>query len=211
MAPILHLLRHGQGYHSSEVNGAEGYKIHDPNLTDKGRAQCEERCRIFTRHEHVRHARKHCCLFCRLTNNNQVDLLLASPLRRALQTCQLCFEPCVKRGLPIIALPHAEEASSDPCDTGSELDVLKSEFPTGVDFSLVPEHWTVHEGEFDTTFEALKARAIKLRRWIRDREEKEVVLVSHGFLNHYVTGDVDEQGKQTTGYVPSCLHAQQPY
>ena len=41
-------------------------------------------------------------------------------------------------------------------------------------------------------------RAAKLRRWIKQRPEKEVVLVAHGFFNHYITGEVDEKGEQTT-------------
>jgi hypothetical protein len=56
----------------------------------------------------------------------------------------------------------------------------------------------VHEGEYANSPVALNARAAKLRRFIRDREESEVVLVSHGFFNHYLTGDVNEKGEQTT-------------
>lgn len=104
----------------------------------------------------------------------------------------------MKRGLKILALPYAEEASDDPSDTGSELDVLLKDFPAQVDFNHVKEGWYLHDGEFATTPIALKARAAKLRRFIRDRPEKEVVLVSHGFFNHYLTSDVDDEGKQTT-------------
>jgi broad specificity phosphatase PhoE len=129
---------------------------------------------------------------------NQVELLLASPLRRALQTCELSFAPVVKRGLKIVALPIAEEASDAPCDTGSEVDVLKAEFPDIVDFDHVKHGWYVHEGEYAVDPKSLNARAAKLRRFIRDRPEKEVVLVSHGFFNHYITGDVNEKGEQTT-------------
>lgn len=35
---------------------------------------------------------------------------------------------------------------------------------------------------------------------MRSRKEKEVVLVSHGFFNHYLTGEVNEKGEQTTGW-----------
>lgn len=123
---------------------------------------------------------------------------MASPLRRALQTCQLCFQPVVDKGFKILALPYAEEASDDPSDTGSEVEVLQKEFPNQVDFNHVKHGWFLHDGDFATTPVALKARAAKLRRFIRDRPEKEVVLVSHGFFNHYLTSDVDDEGKQTT-------------
>lgn len=62
----------------------------------------------------------------------------------------------------------------------------------------VKHGWWVHEGEFAFEPKALLARAAKLRRWIKNRPEREIVLVAHGYFNHYVTGDVDEEGYQTT-------------
>lgn len=58
--------------------------------------------------------------------------------------------------------------------------------------------WWVHEGEYAFEPKTLLSRAAKLRRWIKNRPEKEVVLVAHGYFNHYVTGDVREDGYQTT-------------
>lgn len=92
----------------------------------------------------------------------------------------------------------AEEASDAPCDTGSEVDILKQEFPNSVDFDHVKHGWFLHEGEYAVDPKSLNARAAKLRRFIRDRPEKEIVLVSHGFFNHYITGDVNGKGEQTT-------------
>jgi len=133
-----------------------------------------------------------------LTHNVlQVELLLASPLRRALQTCAIAFEPALDRGLQIVALPMAEEASDAPCDTGSEVEVLQQEFPK-VDFDHLSYGWFIHEGEYATDPVSLNSRAAKLRQFIRDRPEREVVLVSHGFFNHYLTGDVNDRGEQTT-------------
>ena len=53
-------------------------------------------------------------------------------------------------------------------------------------------------GEYAFEPKALIARAAKLRRWIKARPEKEVVLVAHGFFNHFLTGDVKQDGEQTT-------------
>ncbi|KAK5168689.1 uncharacterized protein LTR77_005998 [Saxophila tyrrhenica] len=136
------------------------------------------------------------CLFSFVLSTS-IDLLLASPLRRALQTCTLTFAPALSRGHHIIALPYAEEASDAPCDTGSEPALLRSEFPN-ISFDHVGAGWWVHEGEYAFEPAALIARAAKLRRWIKARPEKEVVLVAHGFFNHYLTGDVDEKGEQST-------------
>lgn len=102
--------------------------------------------------------------------------------------------------MTILAIPQAEEASDEPSDTGSPLDILKQDFPRQVDFELMEKGWFVHEGEFSTSPEALRARAAKLRHFIRARPEKEAVLVSHGFFLHYLTGDVNEKGEQTTGW-----------
>lgn len=87
----------------------DGHLLHDPSLTEKGKQQCIDRCKDFDRHD-------------------KIELLLASPLRRAIQTCQLAFAPCVERGLVIIALPTAEEVSDAPSDTGSPVEDLIKEF-----------------------------------------------------------------------------------
>lgn len=105
--------------------------------------------------------------------------------------------------MQIIALPMAEECSDAPSDTGSDPDFLRDEFADKygrdcVSFDNVSQGWHVHEGEFATDPAALIRRAAKLRRWIKARPEKEIVLVAHGFFNHYLTGDVDEQGQQTS-------------
>ncbi|KAF7190552.1 putative phosphatase SPAC5H10.03 [Pseudocercospora fuligena] len=178
MPPLLHVMRHGQGFHSAEIN-KDGHLIRDPNLTDKGKEQCRQTCRAFERYQ-------------------QVELLLASPMRRAIQTCQIAFAPCIERGMKVLALPHAEEVSEAPSDTGSDVQVLKEEFGDGVDFQFVNDGWWKHEGEYATDPKAVNARAAKLRHWIKARPEKEIALVSHGFFNHFLTGDVDDNGQQTT-------------
>lgn len=67
---------------------------------------------------------------------------------------------------------------------------------------MAPDHvkhgWWVHAGEYAFEPKALLSRAAKLRRWIKARPEKEIVLVAHGYFNHYMTGDVREDGYQTT-------------
>lgn len=99
----------------------------------------------------------------------------------------------------VLALPHAEEVSDAPSDTGSDVDVLREEFGNTVDFQFVSDDgWWKHEGEFATDPKAVNARAAKLRRWLKARPEREIALVSHGFFNHFLTGDVDDEGKQTT-------------
>lgn len=118
-------------------------------------------------------------------------------LRICRQTCQLSFAPCTERGLVIVAIPHAEEVSTTPSDTGSPVDVLREEFGE-IDFNFLKEQWYLREGEFINEPKAVNARAKKLRKWIKQRPEKEIALVSHGFFNHFLTGEVTDEGEQTT-------------
>lgn len=92
MPPTLHLVRHAEGYHNVAYHGES---IHDPFLTDHGVEQCKELRDTFPYHD-------------------LVDLLMASPMKRAIQTCKLSFQPCVDRGMTILLVPLAQEASNEP-------------------------------------------------------------------------------------------------
>nr|POF14934.1 putative phosphatase spac5h10.03 [Quercus suber] len=195
----LYLMRHGQGFHSVEENG---HQIRDPKLTKLGEEQCGDRQKAFKKHDQVSlHYRRRTKLQlpAQAKTDCEIDLLLASPMQRTLKTCELTFAPCIQRGLQIIALPLAVEASDDPSDTGSDVDDLREEFPS-VNFDHVENNWYVHKGEYATDPAAVIARALKLRRWIRDRPEKAIALVAHGYFIHYLCGEVDETGEQTTPY-----------
>ena len=117
MPPMLHLVRHAEGYHNACWHG-EG--IHDPFLTEKGQQQCEELCSKFPFHD-------------------QVEVLMASPMKRCIQTCQVSFKPAVERLGKIIAMPLAQEASDEPMDTGSNVQDIQNAFGDLVDGQyLVP-------------------------------------------------------------------------
>ena len=96
------------------------------------------------------------------------------------------------------AVPHAEEVSDSPSDTGSPVASLQAEFGDVVDLHLCEGDWWEHQGEFAINPKVVNERARKLRKFIRDRPEKEIALVTHGFFAHFLTGDVDVEGNQTT-------------
>lgn len=84
------------------------------------------------------------------------------------------------------------ENSSKPCDTGSDLESLKKEFPA-IDFSHVdpvyPDKTSPAGAHYAFTRKALLNRAQTCVRELDGRPEKAVVVVSHsGFLRQAMTG-----------------------
>ena len=92
--------------------------------------------------------------------------------------------------MKVIALPEAQEVSDLPCDTGSDLEVLRKEMNgKPVDLSLVHEGWNNNGGKWATSADAIEARAKEARKWLKARPEKEIVLVTHGGFLHFFTED----------------------
>lgn len=178
MAPnsIIHLVRHAEGYHQLPLSHPD-INLHDPELTPNGRKQCQRFRAQFTRHE-------------------QVDLLCASPMRRTLLTALLAFEPEVARGLKVVAVADAQEATDAPSDTGSPPSTLIKEFEDRVDYHNLSDDWYVKTGHNAVDHRSLFVRARALRQWIRERKEEEIVVVTHGYFAHFITGDVNEKGEQ---------------
>ena len=84
----------------------------------------------------------------------------------------------------LIPMAELQERSSMPCDTGSELAVIREKFPE-LDFSHVPEKWNCKEGEWAEHDHALKARGKKLRTILGERPENRIAVLSHGsFISH---------------------------
>ncbi|KAL9041242.1 MAG: hypothetical protein Q9214_004176 [Letrouitia sp. 1 TL-2023] len=164
-----------KGYHNLAMTNES---LHDPSLTPHG----EEQCRT---------------LSDRFPSHNKIDLIVTSPIRRCIYTSLLCFKPALKRGVRVVALPEIQETSDLPCDTGSDLETLSQEFKDqeAVDLTLVHEGWNSKEGKWLPTSDAIEARCREARRWLEARPEKEIVVVTHGGLLHYLTEDWTESGK----------------
>jgi broad specificity phosphatase PhoE len=174
MAPIIHLVRHAQGFHNLSK---ENEQLPDPDLTPLGLEQCQKLQGRFQAHDKVTH-------------------LVASPIRRTLYTCLLSFEPVVKTGKVVTALPEAQEVSGHPCDVGSEPEKLVAEFGDKVDFALVTKGWNDKSpsSKFAPVPEKLDARAREARLFLRDLAKKhgddsQIVLVTHGAILHFLTQD----------------------
>lgn len=180
MAPrIVHFIRHAQGYHN--VDGDQS--IPDPDLTPKGQKQCKDLSTSFPYFD-------------------RIDLVCASPIRRTIQTASISMEPFLKSGKnKILALPLAQEAPAEPANTPSGIKRLQDEYGSIVNFERCYElpDFASKEGTFAPDSESLQARAVTLRKFLRDRKEDEIVVVSHGDFLHHVSRDVDDEGKQING------------
>ncbi|KAF6819306.1 phosphoglycerate mutase family protein [Colletotrichum sojae] len=183
MVVQIHLVRHAQGFHNLCV---ENEALRDPLLTDLGKQQCADLRAAFPHHDRLTH-------------------LVASPLRRTLETCLLGFSTDEAPKNKVISLPELQEVSDAPCDTGSAIAEVEPEFrERGVDFSRVPEDWTEKQSEkspWEPTLAKLEVRAREARRKLREIAAGggDVVAVTHGGFLHFLTTDFHgiDDGKAT--------------
>jgi broad specificity phosphatase PhoE len=167
----LTLIRHAQGFHNlCEAN----HQLRDPQLTDLGKKQCA-------------------ALSTSLPHLLSITLIVASPIKRTLYTALYTFATLLKQNpsMRIIALPDLQETSALPCDTGSDIPDLIEEFEgQPVDFSLLFEGWNEKsKAPYAPIPGLILARAGRVRKWLSEREEKEIAVVTHGGLLHFLTGD----------------------
>lgn len=157
-----------KGYHNLCT---ENHSMPDPSLTPEGEEQCHDLARDFPYHQ-------------------SIGAIVASPLRRTIYTALYAFKPLIVRGMTVIALPEICETADVPCDTGSDIRVLKEEMgDRPVDLSRVKEGWNVKTGKWAPTADAIDKRAREARQWLKARPEDEIVVVTHGGFLHYFTAD----------------------
>lgn len=180
MAPLLHCIRHAQGHHNLSKDDVDTDQIHDPDLTDRGREQCERLRDDFPFHD-------------------QVDCIMASPIRRTIQTALIGLAPAInQRGLQLLLTPRAQETSSKPSDTGSSLAKLQDEFGDKIDAQRMTKAWNTNTGEWSMDAESIESHVVQLRRFIHGLDCDQAVLVAHGGVsisassrtvnNHATTG-----------------------
>lgn len=191
--PRIHLVRHAQGFHNL---GSEFHSLQDPRLTPLGESQCAA---LQDTH------------FPPPTQQN-ISLVTASPLSRTLHTAHLTFSPALSNGKchpHILAIPDAQETSDYPCDTGSDLEVLRgicAEQGWKADLSLISDDWNVKTltNRYSPASEAIQARARDTRLLLREKagelasagdQDVEIVLVAHGGYLHYLTDDWEDANK----------------
>ena len=198
MSITIHLVRHGQGLHNIPPGN---YQLPDPKLTPLGEQQC---------------------LTLRKTqfqNQSKFSIIAASPLTRAIHSAYATFQPALQsKGSPtsIIAIPDAQETSDDPCDIGSDPELLRQICKQNcwpVDLSLVKQGWNIKSigGHYSPGSVAISRRARNVRRWLREQGRQRIeagetdvhiALVAHGGFMHYLTEDWEDAGLYpATGWV----------
>ncbi|KEP48398.1 putative phosphoglycerate mutase family protein [Rhizoctonia solani 123E] len=100
------------------------------------------------------------------------------------------FERLMPQG-KVILLSQLQETHDHPRHTGSDRAVLEQteEFKDrGFDWSPLTDGWNKKQGFYTVTPEALAARAIWIRRFVRDRPETDILLVGHGGIFRWLDG-----------------------
>ena len=195
---ILHFQRHGQGYHNllgdvcrgmdmkidmdstdPKLNPWINPAILDSPLTETGRQQC----------------------MARRPNASQLkpELLIVSPLLRAIQTAYITFADCSKT-VPWVAHEGCrEELGLLMCNKRRPLSQIEDDFPD-IDFTLISD-------EQDDLFDAIgdrretvlekTDRIYDFLKYVRSRPEQEIAIVGHSswlfYMLHAVMDCQDEQ------------------
>lgn len=174
---VIHFQRHGQGYHNLlyvvlKDNGIEIKDIYQPDspflrpeivdspLTEKGRAQC-----ALQRQE----------LACKLNP----ELLIVSPLHRAIQTAQITFQDF---RIPFVAHEACrEELGLLTCNQRRPLSETIKEFPD-IDFSLLDQTEEDHLWN-PTQRECPREKSKRIYHFlvdfVRKQPQREIAIVGH--------------------------------
>lgn len=117
------------------------------------------------------------------------DLVVSSPLTRALQTATGLF---ADGPAPIIVLSLHRERLGNSCDVGRAPSALSEDFPN-LNFDHLDETWWFN-GDKDERGVPVEPdyqfiqRVSDFSHWISSRPERTIVVVGHGTFFHHLTG-----------------------
>ncbi|KAL1840790.1 hypothetical protein VTJ49DRAFT_7745 [Mycothermus thermophilus] len=174
MPPTLVLIRHAQAHHNVD---RKYHSMPDPELTETGIQECLE-------------LREH--LKATLPADRKIELIVVSPMRRTIQTCLTALDWLIEAGVPVIPDARWQETQAKPCDTGSPVSVLTTEFPT-IDFSsldpVYPDKTSPAGAAYRWSKPAILARGQSALADLYQRSEDVIAVVSHsGFMRTAVAG-----------------------
>lgn len=165
-------IRHGQSTFNAIHPGSGIDPLHyDARLSELG-------------HEQVREAREK-------LRSVEVDLVIVSPLTRALQTAQGLFSNHPSSPAFLVEATHRERVENS-CDVGRSPSFLSQEFP-GLALGHLPEVWWHHlepdeRGVSVESIESVQTRVEEFRGLLSRRPERKIAVVGHGTFFYYLTG-----------------------
>lgn len=168
----------------TDANGRINSRTRDPVLTSYGREECS--------------AKSHAAFMTPDgTRMLSVTYIVASPMRRALQTALLYFAPLLasKPEMRVVAMPILIERGVSDASIGSPIDKLVEEFKDQpIDFSLVKKGWEYEH--LATNHVVLQDRAAEARKQLFEIGEnmekgwtgkgKYIAVVAHGEFLRFV-------------------------
>jgi broad specificity phosphatase PhoE len=169
MKKEVYLIRHAQSEANASLDHDDQTVYYDPNITNLGKKQA-----AITR---------------KLLANIDFDLIVCSPLRRALQTFEYIFPEPIQN---TVVLPLVREYLNDSADVGSQPNVLRKEF-ANFDFSGLRKFWWNNDVPIDEkeinyeSIQNLDARVKKFKKWIEGRDEGKIAVISHGTFISRIT------------------------
>ena len=164
-AKTVLFIRHGQGDHNKSI---KNWKIIDPSLNDAGQRQAAElHKRLGGPHGHL----------------VRVELVVTSPLTRAMQTARYAFKGVNVRWA---VNPLLRERMGAPCDEGLPRSELLAKNPHMRDWEGIDE---LNEVWWTPAMEwGLFTRISELEKWVAARPESTIALVGHGGLFARILG-----------------------
>ena len=169
MRKEVYLIRHAQSEANASLDLDDPTIYYDPRITNSGKQQA-----VITR---------------KLLANIDFDLIVCSPLTRALQTFKCIFPRPIQN---TVVLSLVREYLNDSADVGSQPNTLKKEF-ANFDFSGLRKFWWNNDVPIDEkeinyeSIQNLDARAKKFKKWIDERNERKIAVISHGTFISRIT------------------------
>jgi broad specificity phosphatase PhoE len=182
MTQVFHFIRHGQSQHNAVARpGGPDPMLRDARLTDLGQRQAA-------------------ALGAELGSAPGIDLVVISPLTRAIQTAVAAFAAS-----PAPRLIHHlhRERLDHYCDVGRPPEELAREFP-GLAFDHLPDPWW-HVNPSDGAPYSCEPEDVLLQRvgdfaaWLKSRPETTIAIVGHGTFLNRLTGHSFDNAERLIG------------
>lgn len=159
----IYWIRHGESYsNTSDLNS----NIIDPGLTPKGFAQCVE----------LKNKIKS------LNLDQQIDLIVVSPMARTLETCMSVFDDLIYK-VNFTSMDEIREQINKPCHQRKHItQILSNPLYKFIDFSNI-----LYDNDFlyietmgsESKYQVL-SRCEKFLSWLSKRTEMNIIVITHG-------------------------------